>query len=542
MKKIWKKPWVFNEPKSAVQQVLIDLHVHSTASDGSLTPRQILELAKETGISAVSLTDHDTISGILEIKDVVHSYPVEFITGVEISCTPPSQFKNLGSIHMLGYGFSIYDAALNQALACAADARTNRNPKIIDKLNELGFDITLAEVEKRFGARQTGRPHIAELLVEKGYVSDFRQAFGLYLGKNKPAYVEKFKITCRDAIRLILDAGGLPVLAHPGIIEFEYAHDLGSFVDILAEDGLAGIEVYYSGHDSAKTKYFADLAQSKGLIATGGSDFHGSFNQGVDLGRGRGNLNVNISVFKSLKDRLLEVQSDPRLDLLERNLDYRFKDQAILINALCHRSYLNENQSTCDADNERLEFLGDAVLGLCVGHMLMDGDPLKKEGDLSRLRATLVSENGLALIARKIDLGRFVKLGKGEFLSGGSDKNSILSDAFEAVMAAVYMDAGFDRAKAVVRRLFDQPVRQVLASADTVDYKSGLQEYAQEHFGTTPDYVLAKEEGPDHDKTFEICMTLDSVTATGTGKTKKAAEQDAARQALSILMPDSACH
>ena len=233
---------------------MIDLHTHSTASDGSLTPRQILDLARDTGIEAIALTDHDTIAGILEIKDIVQSYPVEFITGVEISCAPPPEFKSLGSIHMLGYGFSVYDCALNDALARAADARANRNPKIIEKLNELGFDITLDEVESRFGARQTGRPHIAELLVEKGYVSDFRKAFDLYLGKNKPAYVDKFKISCKDAIRLILDAGGLPVLAHPGIIDFQHPHDLDTFVNVLVEDGPAGIEVYYSGHDSAFRK------------------------------------------------------------------------------------------------------------------------------------------------------------------------------------------------------------------------------------------------------------------------------------------------
>ncbi|MCG8550922.1 MAG: PHP domain-containing protein, partial [Desulfobacterales bacterium] len=113
---------------------MIDLHTHSTASDGSLTPRQILDLAKETGLEAVALTDHDTIAGILEIKDIVHSYPVEFITGVEISCEPPAEFKSLGSIHMLGYGFSVYDPGLNDSLTRAAEARANRNPKIVEKL------------------------------------------------------------------------------------------------------------------------------------------------------------------------------------------------------------------------------------------------------------------------------------------------------------------------------------------------------------------------------------------------------------------------
>lgn len=518
---------------------MIDLHTHSTASDGSLTPRQILDLARDIGIEAVALTDHDTIAGVLEIKDIVDSYPLEFITGVEISCSPPPEFKSLGSIHLLGYGFSVYDRGLNDALARAAEARANRNPKIIERLNTLGLDITLDEVKNRFGARQTGRPHIAELLVEKGYVPNFRSAFDLYLGKNKPAYVDKFKISCRNAIRLILDAGGLPVLAHPGIIDFQHPHDLDTFLNMLVDDGLAGIEVYYSGHDSALRKHLSEIVHRKGLVATGGSDFHGSFNKGVELGRGRGDLNVGLSVFKRLNDRLLDIQAIDRLDILEQNLDYQFQSRAFLSNALCHRSYLNENQKTCDTDNERLEFLGDAVLGVCVGHLLMESDPLKNEGDLSRLRSNLVSETGLAHIARKIDLGRFIKLGKGESFSGGRDKNSILSDTFEAVVAAVYLDAGFDRAQHMVNRLFKKPVQQILASSDFIDYKSGLQEFTQEHFGKTPEYALAKEKGPDHDKTFKIALNLDTISTIGTGKTKKAAEQDAARKALAIFNQDS---
>ena len=142
-------------------------------------------------------------------------------------------------------------------------------------------------------------------------------------------------------------------------------------------------------------------------------------------------------------------------------------------------------------------------------------------------------------MARLIDLGRFIKLGKGEFLSGGSDKNSILSDAFEAVVAAVYLDAGFDKTHQILKHLFEEPVNQILVSSRTVDYKSCIQEYAQEHYGTTPDYTVEKEMGPDHDKTFEISLTLDAVTATGIGKTKKAAEQDAAKNALAVLTPNA---
>ena len=203
--------------------------------------------------------------------------------------------------------------------------------------------------------------------------------------------------------------------------------------------------------------------------------------------------------------------------------------------------FSNENQNTCATDNERLEFLGDAVLGLCVGHMLMDGDPTKPEGELSKLRASLVSEPGLARMARQIDLGRFVKLGKGEALSGGADKNSILSDTFEAVIAAVYLDAGFDRAREIVAGLFKEPVCRILADNRTVDCKSAIQEYAQEHYGTIPEYTLERETGPDHDKTFEVSLTVNNIFAKGRGKTKKAAEQDAAKNVLKSLNPCSSC-
>lgn len=516
---------------------MIDLHVHSTASDGSLSPRQILELAQNSGIKAIALTDHDSIAGVKEIHHIVHSFPLEFITGVEISCEPPESFKSLGSIHMLGYGFSVYDRGLNAVLDRAVEEREKRNPRIIRRLNDLGIDISMAEVEERFGADQTGRPHIAELLVEKGVVPSFRDAFDQYLGKNKPAYVDKYKISCADAIRIITDAGGVPVLAHPGLLEFDDVGGLSEFLDSLVRDGLQGIEIFYTDHDENQVNTLTMLAREKGLLATGGSDFHGEFNKGVALGQGKGDLNVCDSVFRALTERLCELRAMPRLDLLEANLQYQFNDRSFLSNALCHRSYLNENQSSCESDNERLEFLGDAVLGLCVGHMLMDGDPTKQEGELSKLRSNLVSEPGLARMARQIDLGRFVKLGKGEFLSGGGDKNSILSDAFEAVVAAVYLDAGFDKANEILTHLFDAPVRKTLVSSRTVDYKSTIQEYAQEHYGTTPEYTVSKEMGPDHDKTFEICLRLDSLQASGWGKTKKAAEQDAAKNALVRLTP-----
>ncbi|MCG8565519.1 MAG: ribonuclease III [Desulfobacterales bacterium] len=518
---------------------MIDLHIHSTASDGSFSPQEIVQQAQDQGIKAFALTDHDSIDGIKSVLEVIHTTSVEFISGVEISCTPPAEFKEAGSIHMLGYGFSIYDKGLNHLLDQAKGAREQRNPAIIEKLNELGFDISMAEVEERFGADQMGRPHIAELMVEKGYVESFRQAFDLYLGKDKPAYVDKFKVSCKEAIETILNAGGVPVLAHPGLLEFNRSRALEDFITILVGYGLQGIEVFYTDHSEKQVAYIKGIAREKKLLLTGGSDFHGTFNAGVKLGKGKDNIRVNYALFKALIDRLAAMRNlHARLDILEANLNYQFLDQSLLINALCHRSYLNEHQKSCSSDNERLEFLGDAVLGLCIGHMLMKKSPTKKEGELSKLRSNLVSEPALAEMARQIDLGRFVKLGKGEALSGGGDKNSILSDAFEAVMAAIYLDAGFDRTQVMIQDLFEAAVDKALSSCRTVDYKSSLQEYAQDIFNTTPTYAVAREIGPDHDKTFEISLTLAHITAKGFGKTKKAAEQDSARQALHILNPD----
>ncbi len=515
---------------------LIDLHIHSTASDGSLSPYEILALAQDSGVRAISLTDHDTIDGIHDILDDLHAFALDFITGVEISCESPKGFDGLGSVHLLGYGFSLYDRQLNQALATAKMARKQRNPKIIRQLQHLGLDITMTEVEDHFKTRQIGRPHIAEMMVEKGFVSSFSDAFDRFLGNGCPAYIEKYKMPCAQAIQTILDAGGVPVLAHPGLLSFNSSKDLERFVDTLVGYGLQGLEVFYTDHDPRKTAYFKTLARKKKLLITGGSDFHGSFNQGVRLGRGKDNIRVPYTCFKSLTDRVTAMRNlHDRLDILETNLGYRFVDRSLLQTALCHRSFLNENQTVCDSDNERLEFLGDAVLGLCVGHILMQQSPAKKEGELSRLRSTLVSEPSLADMARFIDLGRFIRLGKGEAGSGGGDKNSILSDTFEAVVAAIFLDAGFDVTCDQIQILFEETVDRLLAKDCTVDYKSRIQEYAQEVFSQAPVYTVTREFGPDHDKTFEICLELAHIQTRGFGKSKKAAEQDAAGKALKLL-------
>lgn len=495
-----------------------------------------MTLAQDAGVTAVSITDHDSISGIKQLlKHPLPDQP-EFITGVEVSCSPPDEFKHFGSIHLLGYGFSVYDRQLNTIFDDAKKSREQRNPQIIEHLNRLGFDISIEQVEKRFGAKQTGRPHIAELMKELGYVESFRDAFDKYLGKDKPAYVDKYKVSCKTAIQAILDAGGVPVLAHPGLLTIIRSGELEEFVDMLIGYGLKGIEVYYTDHDENFTAYLQSLAEQKNLLVTGGSDFHGSFNMGVELGKGKDNLNIDTQIFIKLTACVDDIRANHcHLDYFEKNLGYVFNDKSFLENALCHRSYLNENQDLCESDNERLEFLGDAVLGLCVGHLLMEKSPTKKEGELSKLRSSLVSEPALADMARLIDLGRYIRLGKGESLSRGFEKNSILSDAFEAVIAAIYLDGGFDITYSLIRDLFSPNLGRILSNTSTIDYKSMLQEFVQEKGEITPQYEVLNETGPDHDKTFEISTTVLGEVSCGIGKTKKAAEQASAKTALKNL-------
>ena len=220
---------------------------------------------------------------------------------------------------------------------------------------------------------------------------------------------------------------------------------------------------------------------------------------------------------------------------IEQKLGYQFNSRDLLEEALRHSSYVNEQPDSELRDNERFEFLGDAVLNLIVGHILMERHPHLKEGDLSRTRANLVNESQLAAIARTLDLGTFIRLGKGEIQTDGREKNSILAGAFEALVAAVYLDGGFKTAFKIIENSFVPLLDLVHSTNDTYDYKSQLQEWVQEKQGEIPNYKVVREEGPDHDKTFWISVKVFDIETEGKGKNKKAAEQDAARQALEIL-------
>ncbi|VBB43197.1 RNase III [uncultured Desulfatiglans sp.] len=223
---------------------------------------------------------------------------------------------------------------------------------------------------------------------------------------------------------------------------------------------------------------------------------------------------------------------------LGRRLGHRFKRKELLFQALCHASYINEQAASELADNERLEFLGDAVLDLAISDLLMQRFQEATEGDLSKYRAMIVDESGLCEIAQRLGLGDYILLGKGEAQSDGRAKPSILANTVEAIVGAVFLDAGFEKARKVIDTLFAPLIDKVQSRDRVHDYKSLLQEYTQKAFRALPQYRLIEETGPPHDKTFKIALWLSgTMLAEGCGKSKKEAEQQAAREAFRCLDP-----
>lgn len=228
----------------------------------------------------------------------------------------------------------------------------------------------------------------------------------------------------------------------------------------------------------------------------------------------------------------LQAIDPPAVETLEAALGYRFTRPERLTRALCHSSYVNEQTVPGVVSNERLEFLGDAVLNLAISHLLMQGYADLTEGDLSRNRSHLVNETRLAAIAREIGIGPFLLLGKGEAQTDGREKNSILADAVEAIIAAIYLDGGFEAAFRFIEERFRERLTNVHRRRYETDYKSRLQEHVQSIYHEVPRYQLIGSSGPDHDKTFRVQMYVADITTEGDGKSKKAAEQEAARAGL----------
>ena len=288
----------------------VDLHIHSTASDGTLAPLEILRRAVALGLKAIAITDHDTVEGAREVVSAGVPLSIRFLTGVEISSASPPFFPCKGSFHVLGYGIRLDDPVLENALAVLRNARRERNPGMISRLRDLGMALSMAELEADAGDTQIGRPHIARLMIRKGYVKTFDEAFDRFIGAGKPAYVDKHRIGCEQAIHLIRDAGGIPVLAHPGLLQCTGDLPFAELIRGLKAMGLGGIEVYYPEHTPEQTDLYRGTAERFGLVMTGGTDFHGAIKPGIELGIGDGDFSVPEGIYETLAECCEEAGKD----------------------------------------------------------------------------------------------------------------------------------------------------------------------------------------------------------------------------------------
>jgi predicted metal-dependent phosphoesterase TrpH len=278
----------------------VDLHIHSTASDGTLSPSEILFLAKKLNLSAISITDHDTIDGVKEAFRAGIPPSIKLLTGVEVSTAAPSFFPGSGSLHILGYGVQLDHVELIETLEVLQHARDHRNPRIIERLNSLGIDVSLNDVIVDAGKCQLGRPHIAQYMLKKGFVQSIDEAFDKYLGKGKPAYVDKYRVDPAKAIEIIRQAGGIPVLAHPCLIKTTGDQSLEKLVQELKKIGLMGLEAYYPDHSAKQVIRYTRMARRFGMLITGGTDFHGSIKPDIQMGFGKGDFFVPYLVYEKL--------------------------------------------------------------------------------------------------------------------------------------------------------------------------------------------------------------------------------------------------
>ena len=275
---------------------MIDLHSHSTASDGALSPTELVKYAKDKEMDAIAITDHDTVEGIEEALSAGKEFDLEVVPGIEISAEFPEE-----TMHILGYYVDFKDQKFIENISVLQKARAERNPRIVENLQKLGMNIEYDEILKEAGSGQVGRPHFAKVLINKGYVKTTQQAFNRYLKKGAPGYEDKFRFQPEDAISHILNAGGIPVLAHPATLKCKTAEELEAEIKKLIGYGLKGIEAHYSDHTNSQAEFYNNLADRYGLLITGGSDFHGHNIKGIDLGTGKGKLEIPYELLQKMK-------------------------------------------------------------------------------------------------------------------------------------------------------------------------------------------------------------------------------------------------
>jgi predicted metal-dependent phosphoesterase TrpH len=285
---------------------VIDLHTHSNVSDGSEAPARIPELAARAGCSAVALSDHDSLGGLAEAAEAAGTWGVTLVPACEVSCRKPplpGGGRVSGSVHVLCYFVEEGDGPLQEELRALRHDRRRRNEALVERLGELGVPVSWDEVVAEAGGEEgVGRPHFARVLVRRGAAADVQDAFDRWLADGRPAYVPKARLDAAEVARLARGSGGVAVLAHPLSLGLD-PPTLGAVVRELADAGLAGVEAHYGGYGPDDRRLLARMAADAGLVATGGSDFHGTFKPGLSVGTGAGDLDVPDDVLEALADR-----------------------------------------------------------------------------------------------------------------------------------------------------------------------------------------------------------------------------------------------
>lgn len=269
----------------------VDLHIHTTASDGTYTPSEIVRMARDRGLRAIAITDHDSLNGVPEAMSAAEGSGLKVISGVEMS----TDVKD-GEVHLLGYFLDLADSDLQALLTTLRNSRTERALRMTQNLTRLGVPITMERVLELAKGGAVGRPHVAQALKEAGHVSSIQDAFSMYIGRTGPAYVERYRLTPEEAVSHVLRHGGVPVLAHP-----RFVPNVELLLPGLVAAGLAGMEVYYTGYSEEEVATLGAMAGHYGLVRTGGSDFHGP---GVQVNAVLGGVAVPYAAVEGLRARL----------------------------------------------------------------------------------------------------------------------------------------------------------------------------------------------------------------------------------------------
>lgn len=253
----------------------IDLHLHTTYSDGTLTPTELVDLCASQGLKSIAISDHDSTEGIPEALVAAARHDIEIVKAIELSTDVPGS-----EIHMLGYFIDTDDVSFQVLLKKFRAGREDRGRKMVEKLNDLGVDISWEQVERIADGASVGRPHVAQALIERGYVEYKKEAFDQYIGRSGPAYVERMRLEPEEAVQVLLDNGALPVMAHPLYYERKDIEKLESTVASLKEAGMVGLEVFYGEFSDDEVEMLKRIAEQYDLIPCGGSDYHASGNPG----------------------------------------------------------------------------------------------------------------------------------------------------------------------------------------------------------------------------------------------------------------------